>query len=400
MSRLDDLIDDLIDRRIDRRQFIQRAAALGLSVPVLNLLANSHVLALEGRKVRWVSPRGRLEVLDDYPYWVAKEFGYFGDIETEIEGGPGVATATVTLVDANQADMGYPSPGVLSLALEQGVPVVSVWQMGAKDTFDFAFRRGEMPASLKELEGKTIVLGDSGWQAICDPILASQGVDHTSINYVAAGVTAWGQALAQGQGDAALAWEGLRAQWKGEGLDFEYWLGKENSPFPANSFVIRRSDFEDSSTHEVYQQYLRGWAMGLEFGHYNPRAATQITMNVPQLRDALNQSFPDKAIAVESMWELALIFRGDWAKRQGWGWHDLAAWSQYFQTIREIGQITKDIRPEDVIFNDFVAAANDFDRERVRQDAMNFQLAPEFEAVPVPEGAGTEEATPVATPSA
>ncbi|MER3485478.1 MAG: nitrate ABC transporter substrate-binding protein, partial [Chloroflexota bacterium] len=319
----------------------------------------------------------------------------------QIEGGPGVATATVTLVDANQADMGYPSPGVLSLALEQGVPVVSVWEMGAKDVFDFAFRRGEMPASLKELEGKTVVLGDSGWQAICDPIFAAQGVDHTKINYVAAGVTAWGQALAQGQGDAALAWEGLRAQWKGEGLDFEYWLGKEHSPFPANSFVIRRKDFEDPSTHPIYTQYLRGWAMGLEFGHYNPRAATQITMEVPQLKDQLNQSFKDKAIAVESMWELALIFRGDWSKRQGWGWHDLEAWRKYFQTIKQIGQITKDIQPEDVIFNDFVAAANDFDHQKVRQDAMSFQLAPEFEAVPVPEGAGTEEATPpAATPAA
>ena len=32
--------------------------------------------------VRWVRPRGTVEVLDDYPYWVAKKFGYFGDIET------------------------------------------------------------------------------------------------------------------------------------------------------------------------------------------------------------------------------------------------------------------------------------------------------------------------------
>jgi NitT/TauT family transport system substrate-binding protein len=394
MKQLDDLITDLTHCRISRRQFLGRAAALGLSVPALQLLANSHVLALEGNKVRWVSPRGRLEVLDDYPYWVAVRYGYFGDVETQIEGGPGVATATVTLVDANQADMGYPSPGVLSLGLEQGLPVVSVWHMGAYDVFDFAFRKGEATEDLKTLEGKTVVLGDAGWQAICDPMFAAAGADHKKINYVAAGVTAWGQALQQGQGDAALAWAGLRAQWEGEGLDFDYWLGKKHSKFPANSFVIRKSDFEDPSTHETYIKYLRGWAMGLEFGHHNPRAATQITMEVEQLKDALNQSFPDKRIAVKSMWQLADVFRGDWPNRKGWGWHNVDSWKLYFDTIKSIGQITKEISVDDVIKNDFVEAANDFDHEKVKNDAMSFQLSPEFEAVPEPTGAGTDGAYP------
>jgi NitT/TauT family transport system substrate-binding protein len=361
MSRLDDLIDELTSSRISRRQFIQRAAALGLSVPALDLLASSHVLALEGNKVRWVSPRGRLEVLDDYPYWVAKQMGVF------------------------------------SLGLEQDIPVVSVWEMGAYDVFDFAFQKGAS-TDLKTLEGQTVLLGNAGWQAICDPILYSQGVDIKKVKYVSAGMPQWGPALKNGQGQAALSWEGLRAQWKAEGLDFDYWLGIENSKFPANSFVIRRKDFEDQSTHETYIKYLRGWAQGLEFGYYNPRAATQITMEVPQLKDALKESFPDLNVAVESMWQLAVVFRGNWATRQGWGWHDLESWRAYFSTIKEIGQITKDIKPEDVIFNDFVAGGNDFDHEKVRQDARNYQLSPEFAAVAEPAGAGVEEggATPTA----
>jgi len=55
----------------------------------------------------------------------------------------------------------------------------------------------------------------------------------------------WGTILASGEGDAALAWEGLRADWQGKGLEFEYWLGQNSSKFPANVFVARRSDFED-----------------------------------------------------------------------------------------------------------------------------------------------------------
>jgi hypothetical protein len=70
----------------------------------------------------------------------------------------------------------------------------------------------------------------------------------------------------------------LRAQWRGLGFDYEYLLGREFSKFPANSFIIRRADFEDAAKKELYETYLRGWAMGLEFGHQNPRAATHIVV--------------------------------------------------------------------------------------------------------------------------
>lgn len=398
MNRLDELIDELTSSRISRRQFIQRAAAIGVSVPLLTTLGATNVLALEGNKVRWVSPRGTLVVLDDYPYWVAKRMGYFGDIQTDIQGGPADATACVKLVDANQSDMGYPSPGVFSLGLEQGIPVVSVWEMGAFDVFDFAFPKGKALTDLKQLEGKTILLGNAGWQSICDPILASQGVDIKKVKYVSAGIPAWGPALGQGQGDAALSWEGLRAQWKASGLDYDYWLGLEHSKFPANTFVMRKKDFDDNSTHDIYTRYLRGWAMGLEFGYHNPRAATQITMEVPELKDGLASAFPDLKVAVESMWQLATVFRGDWSKRQGWGWHDLAAWNAYFSTIKQIGQITKDVKPESVVFNDFVAGANNFDKAKVKADAAGFQLSAAFASVPEPAGAGVEQSS--ATPTA
>ena len=333
--------------------------------------------AVEGT-VRWVSPRGTIEVLDDYPYWVAKRYGYFGDIETTLEPGPMEATATIKLVDQGQADMGFPSPGVFSLGLEQGIPLVSVWHMGAYDVFDFAFRQGEKPADVKEIEGKTILLGSAGWQAIVDPMLAQIGVAPDSVNYAEAG-NLWGQALMQGQGDAALSWEGLRAQWKGQGLTFDYFLGRDFSQFPANSFVIRRADYEDPAKKELYEAYLRAWAMGLEYGHLNPRAATHIVLEqFPALASTL-----EPPVATESMMELANVFRGDFETREGWGHHDFARWKLFFDTIHEIGQISKPIAPEDVLTNDFVASANDFDHARVEADADGYELPEEFQAIDV-----------------
>ncbi len=368
-----------------------RAAGLGLAASSASLFGGrAHLLAAQpaDNSVRWVSPRGTIDVLDDYPYWVALAMGYFGDIQTTLEPGPIEATAGTRAVDTGQADMAYPSPGVYSLMIEQGIPLTSVFQMGAYDVFDFAFPVGQRPESLTELEGKTIVLGSAGWQGITDPILAQAGVDVSQVSYVDSGQT-WGQALAQGQADAALSWEGLRAQWRATGFEFDYILGYEWSRFPANSFVIRQADAEDTALHEIYSRYLRGWAMGMEFGHFNPRAATQITV---EARPVLNEVFPDMAVAVESMWELANVYRGDWLTREGWGWHNEDDWGLFLQTAYDIGQLTEEISADAILTNNFIAAANEFDHDQVIAEATGYELSEEFAALPEPEGAGTDGA--------
>jgi len=361
---------------IDRRRLLTLTAA-GVSATALGTFAGRSARAAE--LVRWVSPRGTIEVLDDYPYWVAKKFGYFGDIETTLEPGPSDATATVKLVDQNQADVGYPSPGVFSLALAQGIPLVSVFHMGGSDVFDFAFRKGEAPSDLKALEGKTVVLGSAGWQSIADPMLKAAGVDITKVKYVDAGWPTWGTALAQGKGDSALTWEGLRAQWKGQGLDFDYILGRNFSKLPANSFVIRKADFEDAAKKEMYGRYFQGWAAGLEFGKINPRAATQIVME--QFPGLASQMTPP--VATESMMQLANVFAGRMDERKKWGYHLPESWQLFFDIGREIGQITGDFKVEDVVKNDLVDVANSFDAAKVKADAEGFQLSDDYQSVDV-----------------
>jgi NitT/TauT family transport system substrate-binding protein len=362
---------------IDRRRLLHVTAS-GAAIAAFGRLGGVQS-ALAADTVRWVSPRGTIEVLDDYPYWVAKKFGYFGDLETTLEPGPSDATATVKLVDQDQADMGYPSPGVFSLALAQGIPLVSVFQMGGADVFDFAFRKGEAPADVKGIEGKTIVLGSAGWQSIADPMLKAAGVDISTVKYVDAGWPTWGTAVAQGQGDTALTWEGLRAQWKGQGLDFDYILGRNFSRLPANSFVIRKADFDDPAKRAVYAKYLQGWAAGLEFGHQNPRAATQIVME--QFPGLSSQMTPE--VATESMMQLANVYRGRWEERNKWGYHIPESWQLFFDVGREIGQISGDFTVEDVVKNDLVDEANAFDAAKVKADAEGYDLTPEYEAVDV-----------------
>ncbi len=88
-------------------------------------------------------------------------------------------------------------------------------------------------------------------------------------------------------------------------------------------------------------------------------------------------------VAVESMMQLGNVFRGDMSKRQGWGWHDLGSWGLFFKTIKNIGQVSSDIDPANVIKNDYVAAANTFDHNKVHADAGGYQIPAEYAAVDV-----------------
>jgi NitT/TauT family transport system substrate-binding protein len=382
-------LSSLTRSSVSRRRLVQGAAALGVGASLVPTAGRLQAFAQDARNsVIWVSPRGTLEVLDDYPYWVAQRFGYFGDIETELLPAIMEATSSSKAVADGQADMSYVSPGVFSLGVEAGIDLVSVWQMPSLDVFDIAFNKDNTEIkSVADLEGKNVVLGDIGWSSIVDPMVAQAGGDPGLVQYNSAG-PGWGAALAEGQADAALCWEGLRAQWSAQGLDFNYILGKDWSKFPANSFQIRRTDFEDESLAELYTNYLRAWAMGMEFGYQNPRAATQICMEEESIGPALNSTFADKAVAVESLWQLVTVYRGDWETREGWGWHNLEDWNLFLTTIRDIGQLTRDITAEEIISNDYMAGANDFDMEQVTADAAGFELAEEFAAVEVPEGAG------------
>lgn len=332
-----------------------------------------------GSPFNWISPRGTIEVMDDYPYWVAKEMGYFGDLgtETAMQPGPSDGTAVVKFLAVEQADIGFPSPGVLSYAVNSGMDLVSVFGSGNLDLFNFAFRKGEGVQELAKLEGKTVLLGSAAWQSICDPMFAAVGVDPKSIKYVEAGWPTWTTALASGQGDACLAWEGLRADLLAKGLDFEYWLGMRGSPLPSNSLVVRRSDIEDQDRRHFLAQYLKGWAMGSEFADRNPRAAADIVFKaLPTTKANYGPRY-----GTESLMQIHRTFKGDMAKRKGWGEHDIQSWDSFFKILKKIGQSSIDIDTERFVTNAFIADANNFDAAAVHADADKYVLPEDLASI-------------------
>lgn len=363
---------------LSRRRFLTQAAT-GIGVTALGMLSVEPARGQAMAKVRWISPRGTLQVMDDFNLWVPVQMGYFKTlgIEAQLIAGPiGDALATTKFVGQNQADMGYPSPGVLTASLDSGVPVKSVWNVISGQVFDFAVKKGSPIRNPKDLAGKTISLGSEGWRTIVDPMLVEIGVDPKSVKYVVLGPE-WIQAAATGKADVALAWEGLRNQWLGQGLKLDFLIGSTWSKQPSNVYAVRRADLADQAKAGLYTRFLQGVVMGLEFTKANPRAAAQITYGqLPELRKTLKPQ-----MALYSMLELAQAYATSHRQGQPWGWHYPEGWQGYLDTVYKLGQVKTQLKPDDVYTNDLAQAANtQADRARATADAQKFKLDAAFAA--------------------
>lgn len=370
---------------ITRRQFL--AGTLGVAtLAAANNILVSCVPAPASKapdKVIWVTPRGTLDVMDDYNMWVSEKLGYFkeANLAVELQGGPSDGSGH-KLVAEGTADVGYPSPGVLLSGIDAGMPIIMAWEMMMKQVFDFALPENSPITSVKDLAGKTIALGSEGWIPIVDPILVEAGVDPKSVKYVNFGFAQWGQAVSMGQADAGLAWRGLQTEWGAAGMKLKFLVGKTFSKHPANGYAIKKADLKDPARLDIMKRFFKAVAMGLHFGRTNPQAAAQITYEaLPAVRD----KFKDPQQALDSMWELGgNYFDGD-KLGKGYGYSDLDNWSAYIDTIHKLGQITTRHKTEDVVTNELIPDANKFDKARVEKDAKGYAVNDKFKNLVVHE---------------
>lgn len=332
----------------------------------------------EMQKVVWVSPRGTLEVMDDFNMWVADKMGYFQElgINVEMQPGPLEALAVTRLIAAGQADVGYPSPGVLLASIDAGMPLVQPWEMMLGQTFNFAVPKGSPITSVQDLAGKSISLGSEGWSVIVDPILVEAGVDPESVTYLNAG-NQWAQAVATGQADAALAWRGLTSQWGAQGLEFDYLIGTDFSTHPSNGYAIRKEDLNDPAKKAMWERFFQANAMAFDLARRNPRCAAQMVyQQFPAVREQMTPQ-----LAFDSMVELADLYFQSYKEGFGYGYNDIDNWQSYISTVFDLGQVMTNYDATDVVTNELIEAANNFDVERVKMDAANCVLSPEWEAV-------------------
>jgi NitT/TauT family transport system substrate-binding protein len=390
------VIDEPNAEGFDRREFLKRGAVAGAAVSALGAVSIGAASAASTQKldtVRWVTPRGTLEVMDDYNILIPMKMGYYKKLGIEAKLFPGDGTGNLPQVAANQYDMGYASPGVLTAAIDAGVPVTSVWSQIPGQVFDFVLPQDSKIKHPRELKGKTIALYTIAWKPIVDPMLVEVGVDPKSVKYKEFGPQ-WNQAVALKLADAGLSWEGLRAQLNGmasifgAGFNFKFLVGQEwGSKLPSNSYQVRTADLDDPKTVDIYTRVLTGVVMGFEFARVNPRAAAQITYEqYPGLQKVITPQ-----VAVDSLLELHAGYSASRRNPPGqYGYHYTKQWDKYLGFISDFGQTKTRLNVNDVVSNDFVAAANaKADKRTARRDALAYQkkLTATFRTTTIPKNA-------------
>lgn len=329
--------------------------------------------------ITWMSPRGSLDVMDDYMLHVAINRGYFKaqGINVKLIAGPSDGTAATKFVAQKQVDVSYPSPGILLSSIAAGVPVVSAFNMIPGQVFNYAVPKGSALKSISEFTGKKICVGSPAWASIINPMLVEAGVDPKSVTIIDAGWPTWSQAIASGKCDAGLAWDGLIAQWAATGINVDWIIGKETSKQPSNGYDIRASELKTKAGKDLYTRFLRGVAMGMEFAKENPRAAAEITYNaLPALGATLSPQ-----IAVDSMREEQVGHMISRVDGKGWGYHYPAAWSDYLKVVADMGQTPRLLSPAETYSNALIVGANNFDHAAVAKDAKGYKLSGVFAKV-------------------
>jgi len=327
--------------------------------------------------------------MDDYNLLIPLKLGYYKSLGITAKLSPGDGSGNLAQIAANQLDMGYASPGVLTAAIDAGVPVTSVWSQIPGQVFDFVLPADSKITHPRQLKGKSIALWSIGAKSIVDPMLAEVGVDPKTVKYREFGPQ-WVQAVSLGLADAGLAWEGLRAQIQGItgfGLsgDLKFLVGSEwGSKGPSNSYQVRTADLDDDQKVDAYTRFLAGAVMGFEFARANPRATAQITYErYPSLQKAITPQ-----VALVSMLQLGSGYGA--SRRQPphlYGYHYPAAWTRYLNTVAKLGQTKTKFAVADVLTNDLVAAANaKANKARARADAKKFKLSAAFKKTVIPKG--------------
>ena len=368
-----------------------RRGAAGAALP-MSALSDGTLLAQEARNsVVWVSPRGTLEVLDDYAYWVALN---------------SATSATSKPRSSRRSWKRPPRPRpsrtarrtcrscrpASSLAVSiGGIDLVSVFQVTGYDVFDLAMPKGNPQGinTFKDLEGKSMSLGDIGWSGIVDPMIKQAGGDPSKVQYVPAG-SSWGQAFRKVR--PTPRWHGAVSARNGSPAvstsitSSARVVGLPGQLFPDPPHGLRRCRAR-RSLHALSP----GLRDGLRVRPHQPTRRDPDHDGAEPIAAALQATFPDKNVAVQSFWELANC-RGDCETAtavSGVG-RTSTAGDLFDDSAQASGSDAVDAAS--VIFNDYIDGANAFDAAQVEADSSGYALDPEFAAVA--ESMAGAEATP------
>jgi NitT/TauT family transport system substrate-binding protein len=307
--------------------------------------------------------------------WLAaEELGYFEDLGLDVEfvptGGSGDAMEQII---AGNADAGNPSAPAFGEAVLVGLDAVNVFTYSNGAIFGiFAPEDGGI-TSIADLRGKNIGISEAGGGevAFLEAALRDEGIDPiTEVQFVPIG-DGGPETLAALENKSVDAYStayndifGLQTA----GVTLRDLTPDVYNTFPARGIITTSKVIDEKP--EALQNLARGTAMGVYFCLQNNEAC------VDMLKGAIPAAFEENAEGVSQgqlRFELSLE-QVPPADDTRIGEHNVEGTQEFLDLIQSTSDEYQDVNADDVLHDDFIDYANDFDRAAVEEDAAGYEL--------------------------
>lgn len=295
---------------------------------------------------------------------VAQEAGYYAEEGLApsfdfLDGGGEVVRQLV----AGNADLGLIPVGNVVEAIAQGnTDLRAIWNEVYGSIFYIAVPSDSDIQTAEDLEGRSVGISSlsGGEVPIVRGIIESAGLtdEQVTLTPVGEGTALAVRALQEGQVEAFGGSVNDIIALQVQGLDLRYIMPEALLELPASGIVASQETLEERQ--DAIEGFLRASTKGFSWAQVNPDATLALLM------EATPEHFAEET--GELIFEAVLPIT--WAPEgTPMGFQSADTWRGFFDFI---GVEQPDIPLEDIVIQDFIEAANDYDQGAVAEDANSY----------------------------
>jgi NitT/TauT family transport system substrate-binding protein len=311
------------------------------------------------------------------PFAIANKMGWYKGFEVELVPLPG-STDCVKFVGTGEVRYAIPSVE----------PVASFRLQGLNTKIFYTAYQGNIygpavPAdspikaiTAADFKGKTIGVASmaSGGLPVARAIVTQLGLDpDRDVKIAVSGEGAQAAALLRTkQVDVLSLYDTQYVLIQNAGVPLRMLAAKEFDRFPSNGLIARDDVIEKNRAEAA--ALARGYAMGTVFAIANPEAAVRIIWErFPYTKPTGKDEATALKDDIKTLEARIANFKLDKAGVKRWGESSVENYQAYLDFLLKWGVIKQAVKAEDVITNDLVAEANQFDVAAVQAAAKAYK---------------------------
>lgn len=306
---------------------------------------------------------------------LANQLGYFAEecIDATVTTTGGQTTTQQALL-GNAADIAIQTPDSLVIAAgKERLPISVFYNLIPRSTYELVTMSDDITTDA-DLKGKTIgvpVVTDS-LTAYVTARLQDVNLSADSVQIIATGYGGTSmEALKSGQIDAFVGWPGLWAAYNNSGYEFEV-LPEPDWQYDYYGMGLGALDSYIEENPEIIEGVSRALAKSSVFLAENTDAAIDLFWDEFPARAPLpgqdkEQARKNDMAVLESTTSMMGI--GTLSPDHMWGEQTADKWGAQIAYNKDAGLITQDLDPNLFFTNEFNAAANEFDRQAIVDQA-------------------------------